>query len=195
VAENVEKVLPQPVESLSTVASLGFEDVYRTQGPFVWNYLRRHGVNDADIEDVLHDVFVVVHQKLPDFDAAHPSGLRAWIYSIAFRVASEHRRRRARRREISGHELEARDPGPGPEADVRDREARAGLLDALSRLPEAQRDVFVLHDIEEQPMPVISEMLGVPTATLYSRLRLARERLARMARRLRSLEVSDEHVL
>lgn len=169
-----------------SLPDLRFRSVYETYAPSVWNYLRRHGIAAADIEDVVHEVFVVVHQKLAQFDGSAPAALRAWVYAIAFRVASEHRRRVSRRREIRSPHAEPMDLSAGPEDKLADREARAMLLEALSRLPDEQRQVFVLHDIEEHPMPAIAEILGDSTSTLYSRLRLARERMAKTIRQLRS---------
>ena len=47
---------------------------------------------------------------------------------------------------------------------------------ALDQLPMEQRAVFVLHELDEQSAPEVAEALGTPLNTVYSRLRLARER-------------------
>ena len=62
-----------------------FVDVYGAELPFVWRTLWRLGVPDRDLEDVAHDVFVVVHRKLVDYDPTRP--LKPWLFGICFRVA------------------------------------------------------------------------------------------------------------
>jgi RNA polymerase sigma-70 factor, ECF subfamily len=58
------------------------------------------------------------------------------------------------------------------------RDARRVVFDALDRLSDEQRAVFVLHDLEGKAAPEIAADLDVPLNTVYSRLRLARERFA-----------------
>src|SRR4051794_30246840 len=73
-------------------------DIYEQHGAFIWRVVRRLGVRPADLEDVCQEVFVIVHRKLPGF--AHRSSLRTWLYGIAVRCASDHRRRAHVRREV-----------------------------------------------------------------------------------------------
>ena len=42
-----------------------FDDIYAQHAPFVWRILRTFGIGDAQIEDAVQDVFVVVHRRLP----------------------------------------------------------------------------------------------------------------------------------
>ena len=67
-------------------------EVYRAHVGFVWRVLRRLGVEDAALEDVVHDVFLVVHRRLADFEGR--SAVTTWLYGIARRVAADYRRRR-----------------------------------------------------------------------------------------------------
>jgi hypothetical protein len=59
------------------------------------------------------------------------------------------------------------------------------VLRALSRMPERQRTILVMHDLDELSMPEIAGLLQVPLFTGYSRLRLARQSFARAVRSLK----------
>jgi RNA polymerase sigma-70 factor (ECF subfamily) len=56
---------------------------------------------------------------------------------------------------------------------------------ALETLELGRRAVFILHALDECPMPEVARALGLPLNTAYSRLRLARADLALAVRRLR----------
>jgi RNA polymerase sigma-70 factor (ECF subfamily) len=68
------------------------------------------------------------------------------------------------------------DSGPSPERVLAGEEARRQVARALEKLPLEQRAVFVLHDIDGVSAPEIARALEVPLNTVYSRLRLAREK-------------------
>jgi RNA polymerase sigma-70 factor (ECF subfamily) len=151
------------------------EEIYEREFPYVWQTLRRLGVNAAELEDVAHDVFVVVHRRLGDFDATR--ALRPWLFGIAYRVASEQRRRPAGPARSGAPPLDAAevaDPAPSPERMAASEEARRQVGRALDQLPLDQRAVMVLHDIDGASVPEIARALEVPLNTVYSRLRLAR---------------------
>ena len=149
-----------------------FEQVYRAHFAFVWRSLRRLGVREADAPDAAQEVFIVVHRKLPEF-AGH-SKRTTWLYGICFRVASERRRARPRP-EPSAQEaaaLHARPVDPGAAAEQ--HEGLALLERVLDRLPDEQRAVFCLFELEGMTGDEIAAALEIPLGTAYSRLRLAR---------------------
>ena len=74
--------------------SLDLAEVYRCHAGFVWRVVRRLGVPDAALEDVVHDVFLVVHRRLSEYDGR--AALTTWLFGIARGVASNHRRGIAR---------------------------------------------------------------------------------------------------
>jgi len=87
---------------------------------------------------------------------------------------SESKRRAFRHREVLGLDVE-KVSREGDEAALE----RRVLLNALGRLDDEKREVVVFHDIEEMTMREISEVLGVPLQTAYSRLYAGREALAK----------------
>ncbi len=133
--------------------------------------LRRLGVPEADVEDLVHEVFLVLQRRWEDYDPARP--LRPYLFGIAFRVAAANHRRRMREVPTAGLELE--DPSALPDQSLEARQARAIVLRALERLPLARRAVFIMHDLDEVPMRHVAAVLSIPMFTAYSRLRKARK--------------------
>src|SRR4051794_24550066 len=80
-----------------TTPVIGLAAVFEEHARFVWRTLRRLGVSAADADDICQEVFLVVHRRLAGFD--NRSGMRAWLYGICARRASEYRRSAYVRRE------------------------------------------------------------------------------------------------
>ena len=158
-----------------------FESIYRDLFEHVWFTLRRLGVQERDLDDATHDVFVVVNRRLNDFDPSRP--VRPWVTGIAYRVASDERRRARHRREVIGTVPDSLDQA-GPDRALEAKQAHNLVLTALEELPEQQRAVFVMHDLQGMTMPEIMDAVEAPLNTLYSRLRLARSKFTLAARRL-----------
>ena len=151
-------------------APLVFEAVFARHFRSVWRTLRRLGVSGAQVDDAAQDVFVVVHRRLHGFDRR---SLRAWLYAIAVRVASDYRRD-ARRRATAPLDDGLTDSSPGPARQNELKESVRLLHALLAELDDEKRTVFVLGELEELSAPEISEALGVNLNTVYSRLRAAR---------------------
>ena len=151
-------------------------EVYRAHAGFVWRVVRRLGVAEEALEDVVHDVFLVVHRRLGEYDGR--AALTTWLFGIARGVASNHRRGQARSlRKLSV----APGPTPGPDPEVRTEQARAAAFvrEFLAGLAEDRRLLFELADLEGLKVPEIAEMLGLNLNTAYARLRAVREQLSR----------------
>jgi RNA polymerase sigma-70 factor (ECF subfamily) len=138
---------------------------------FVWRTARRLGVRSADLDDVVQEVFVVAAGRLDII--THELG---FLYRACVYAASSARRSFQRRREVIDDErLERETDERNPEQDAATAEARAQLQAILEGMPETLRDVFVLFELEQFTMSEIAETLNVPTGTVASRLRRARE--------------------
>jgi len=146
--------------------------VFEAHAAFVWRALRRLGVRPPYVEDVAQEVFLVVHKKLAEFDDR--SGMRAWLYGIAVRKASEHRRRAWVRRERSVDEPPEVVSPPEQLAEVERRQAVAILEGILERLDPKKREVFVLFELEQLSLAEVALAVGCPLQTAYSRLQAAR---------------------
>jgi RNA polymerase sigma-70 factor (ECF subfamily) len=160
-------------------------DAYRTYFRYVWALLGRLGVPAASIEDVAQEVFLVLHRRRHEFK--NESSVRTWLHGIALHTARRHRQR-IRRAEQPPPDL----PGPGeprsPEAAASDTQHLELLDRLLDALGDEQREVFVLAEIAELPVPEIATLIGVNLNTVYSRLRLARARVRETLTRVRDDE-------
>jgi len=155
-----------------------FERVYDAHFAFVWRTLRLLGVAEAALEDAAQDVFAVVSHKLPEF--AGRSSLRTWLFSIVQRTAANYRRSHRRKTRplvpltdtFVGNE-------PTPQAHAEALEAARAIERFCETLDPDRRALFVLALLEEVPASEIAAALGVPTNTIYSRVRLLRAALER----------------
>jgi RNA polymerase sigma-70 factor (ECF subfamily) len=158
----------------AAAGSVDVTAVFKAHHAFVWRILRHLGVATADQEDVLQEVFVVVHRRLADY--REQDKMRAWLYAICARVVRDHRRRLGRRHEELRAEPEvSREPSQASE--VADQQALSLAQRMLAALPEKQRAVFLLYEIEQLSMPEIALAVECPLPTAYARLRKARERV------------------
>ncbi len=169
-----------PREAPARPSEEEFRALYDAHFASVWHALRRLSVPERDLLDATQNVFLVVYRKLPEFEGR--SQLRTWIFQICRRVASDYRRSAAVRREVATEtraliEEADRQGATSPEAERAQRVEQARRI--LDRLPEAQREVFLLFELEQLSGEEIAAQLGVPVGTVRSRLRLAREAFRR----------------
>lgn len=158
-----------------------------------WLFAKRLGVCDADLDDVMQEVTTITFQRL---DQIKEGSEKSFVFGTTFRVASEHRRRRGRRKEAP-EELAASvlDPAIAPDVAREQRQARALLDEILDAMPMDLRAVFVLYELDEREQTEIAELLDIPVGTVASRLRRAREdfngRVARLQARERSMRQGE----
>jgi RNA polymerase sigma-70 factor (ECF subfamily) len=169
-----------------------FETIYHQYFDFVWSSARRLGVGAAAMDDVVQEIFMVIHSKIQTL--RQPESLRSWIYGVVRRRVSEHHRSQ-RSREASGvalalqADLDHR-PAPTP-LDLTEQSDQAVLLwSVLEEIDWPKREVFMLAELDEMTAPEIAAALHIPLNTVYSRLRAARiafeeARARRAARRTR----------
>src|SRR4029079_18384833 len=120
------------------------------------------------------DVFMAFFRGQDAYDPSRP--LRPWLFGIAFRVASDHRRRARFRRELPAEDLDPPSLTPSADEQLAQKEARRLVERGLSFTDRDQRGVFTRNEIEGLAMPEIARSLRAPLNTLYSRLRLGRRK-------------------
>jgi RNA polymerase sigma-70 factor (ECF subfamily) len=172
----------QPLPKSEVFSPPSFDAVYDAHFDFVWRNVLNRGIPPSGVDDVVQEVFMVVHRKLPEFEGR--ASLRTWLSVIVRRVVADHVRKRGNA--PAGDPLEEDRPSgaPGP-GETLEKKAAVKMLDALlAEMPDAQREVFLLHEVEELTGREIAEAVGANENTVFTRLRAARrifkEGLARL---------------
>jgi RNA polymerase sigma-70 factor (ECF subfamily) len=164
-------------------ASLGFDRIYELEFGYVWNSLRRLGIPGSDLPDLSHEVFLRVFGALQHYDHRRP--LRPWLFGVCLRTASDFRRLARHRREVHTGSVEMPDKGASADQLVVEGEDRDLIIQALQAVRLERRAVLVMNKIDGLSVPEISEALGVPLNTAYSRLRRGLIDLTAAVRRIR----------
>ena len=148
--------------------------------PAVLRWCARLGGERVEAEDAAHDVLMVVITRIGSLKSPH--AFPYWLFGITRNMLRTHRRRSWTLRWVPGAQAEPPDRfgGPGRDYEMSETAYRVGAV--LERLPQKQREVLVLIDLEERTSAETSELLGVPQGTIKSRLRLARARFVKEAR-------------
>lgn len=153
-----------------------FADIYKTYISFVWSMTRYLGVQQGDLDDVVQEIFVIIHGRLHTIE--QPESLRSWIYSVVRRTVSRYHRTKRTRLINTGTVRMEPEPVPlelcTPQQMVEQSEQVQLLQSLLEKLDPPKREVFVLTEVEEMTAPEIAAAIGIPLNTVYSRLRAAR---------------------
>ncbi len=145
--------------------------------------------NPQDAEDVLQSTFLKVFEALPTFEGR--SSLSTWIYRIAMNEALMILRKRRPEVGLAPEENDEDDEPLSkpqalvdwcclPENELLSAEGRRVLEDAIHKLPEKLRMVFILRDIEGLSTEKTAEVLGLSETNVKTRLLRARLRLREM---------------
>lgn len=127
----------------------------------------------ADAEDVCQDAFITALERLDE--CRNPGKFAAWLLRIVKNRAHSHRRYLdVRRAAPLKDDLQAPGAGSSPVRAAERAELRDELQVSLTMLPEVQREVLLLHDLEGWRHREIAELLGIPEGTVRAHLSYAR---------------------
>lgn len=161
-----------PMVAPQTAQQKAFARVYQQELSYVWKVLTRLGLHPKEREDLAHDIFATAFRQWHQYDPARP--VRPWLFGIAYRRVLDHKRKHQNHREETVAEISATDTSRSADEQVARSQGLDAALKALLSLEIERRAIFILHEIEETPMPEVAESLGIPLNTAYTRLRLAR---------------------
>ena len=167
--------------SLDDPASFG--TIFDRHATVLHRYLvRRLGPDEA--ESMVGEVFRIAFEKRHRYDLERPTA-RPWLYGIATNLLAKHRRKEARRihavARLAAHRLPPIDLADGVSGAVDAAGLWPRVADAVTALPEPERDALVLHVWEGLSYEEVADALGVPIGTVRSRLNRARGRLRELA--------------
>lgn len=127
-----------------------------------------------DAEDLVQDAFMAVLQRIDTFQAGRPFG--PWFFRILVNRGLNARKARSLRAVDEIPETVAH-AGPTPERDAERSELRGRLKEAMDELPERQRTIVQLFELEGFPGPEIAEILEISDGTVRWHLHEARKTL------------------
>lgn len=158
-----------PVPTADSACLKAFDD----ELDYIFATLQRLGAAPAEIEDLVQEVFLVLHRNWSSVDTTRP--MRPYLFGVAFRIVCAHRRRRGR--EIPFADVDAADAAAGPESLLQSKEAIGVLVAALEGVPMARRAVVIMHELDEIPIVDIARTLSISRFGAYARLRKGRKEL------------------
>lgn len=140
-----------------------FEALFRRYAPRMVGLFRRTTGSNELANDLVQQTFLHVHRARRDFKRGRR--LRPWIFAIAMNVRREHFRRMGRRAETP-LDAELHEPSQAPDASTATERL---VRRALQQLPEAQREVVLLHYYEDLSMAEIAQAVGASRSAVKVR--------------------------
>jgi len=147
---------------------------------YIFATLHRLGAAHHEVEDLAQEIFVVLLRHWDTLDTSRP--LRPYLFGIAFRILSAHRRKRSW--EIPCAQIDIESSTTSPENSLQSKQSIAVLRAALEQLPISRRAVVIMHDLDEIPIADIAKNLSITRFGAYARLRKGRMELASAVRRV-----------
>jgi RNA polymerase sigma-70 factor (ECF subfamily) len=166
-----------------------FHAAIDAHGPAVYRFALAH-VGTTDAEDVMAETFATAWANRAKFVDDSNNGAEAWLIAIARNMIHSHRRAERRWLRSRAEEIRARassmggslEHGAVERVSAADLVKQARVLERLARLPERERDPFLLHVLHGWEYQEIAEALGVPLGTVQSRISRGRAKLAKALR-------------
>ena len=175
------EAIAEPSADTAPMLSFDTDRLYREYAPAVRRWAGKLTRHVADVEDIVQEVFLVAHRRLPDIPALrHPA---PWLFRITANVVRHRWREQRRRGDLRRLEL-AQQPEAGPSPlEALEHQQRLGVLsNALSALDEEDRNLLWLCDVRCLPTSRVTAMTGIKPQTLRVRRFRARLVMARMVR-------------
>lgn len=182
-AEHASSVAAHAPPAPADATEEGWSSFYDRHFDFVWRALRRLGVPPAQLDDAAQEVFVIAFRRSAEFEGRSSS--KTWLFGIAWNRARELARTTRRHPEEPLLE-EPAVATAAPEELAIFRQELGLIYGVLDELTPERRAILIMAEVEEMTAPEISEILGVPLNTVYSRLRLARRDFAAALTRCRA---------
>jgi RNA polymerase sigma-70 factor (ECF subfamily) len=142
-------------------------------------YVTRRAASVADVDDILQNVFVRMHQGLSTLEDDERFG--GWVYKIAEHAVIDAARSRARETLVTPDAvLDTIEAGEHDDGD----QLRAGLTECVAlfvaRLPSPYREAVTLTELEGLTQKEAAEMLGISLSGMKSRVQRGREKIRAM---------------
>ncbi|MCY4130066.1 MAG: RNA polymerase sigma factor [Gammaproteobacteria bacterium] len=181
------------VEHLKAGNEAVFNNFYHTHRRWILSKVYKAVKDFHFAEEITTDIFMKIWQKLHTFDFTKGSGLRSWINVLARYTIIDNLRARDRKgfhileyiddMETQHHIPEPLDYKSEPLQVQLNKEAKLQLEQALSRVPEKEREVWVLRCIEGWSIKEIAEKTGWAEGTVKIRIHRCKMKLQKILKR------------
>jgi len=160
-----------------------FEQLIEDYQKRVFNIALRMIGNYDDANELAQEVFIRIFKSIKDFK--EESSLSTWIYRITTNVCLDEIRKRKNKNVVSLDEevkleegdlqRQVEDTRPTPDVIAEKNEVRKLVKDAIMSLPEEQRTVIILRDIQGFSYEEIAKIMKCPEGTVKSRINRSRQ--------------------
>jgi RNA polymerase sigma-70 factor (ECF subfamily) len=144
--------------------------LYRKYAAKVGRWAARLGGPSIEVEDVVQEVFLVAKRRLVSFRSDGGGSVTTWLFRATDRIVKATRRKQRLRRMFGGSaDLDAAGAdlsGPLPGDELESRQEIARVYRVLDRLPERQRRVLILFELEGMSTPDIAALIGARVGTV-----------------------------
>jgi RNA polymerase sigma-70 factor (ECF subfamily) len=193
-----------PADGASTLAALpddalvararggdvaAFEELVGRHEEKIYRLAMRFTRNETDAAEILQETFLSAWRNLDRFEGKAQFG--SWLYRVAVNAALMLLRSQKRHPQVAVEDVTAealgeaaKDAGPGlgagtdwsrrPDEQFQSEELRRQIQLAVDQLPESQRSVFLMRDVDGLSTEETAELLGVSLTTVKTRLHRAR---------------------
>lgn len=168
-----------------------YEEIVARHETKVFNLAMRYTRNQEDAEEVLQDVFTTIYRKINSFQGK--SAFSSWLYRIVVNAAFMKLRKRKQNQAISIEDMsitakqkyldDTSMQGYRSKNIAQNRELRSVLKQAIEKLPDQYRAVFILRDIDGMSNQEVSQILELSIPAVKSRLHRSRLMLRKRLRR------------
>ena len=172
------------IAKVSTGASAGPVDpidrLYERHLGQVKRWARQLAGPTADLEDIVHDIFLVALRK--GFGFRGEASVDTWLFRITHNEVRAKRRRSRLRQLLLGRNQDTLvPPAPNtPQQEMERRERHVRLYQALDRLPDCYRTTLILYEIDELSGEQVAALTETSVGTVWVRLHRGRERLVEL---------------
>ncbi len=157
-----------------------FQDLVTRYAKPLLSIAYRYTFDWESAKDVCQDTWLRVYEKISMYDGRVP--FERWLFAVHRNICLSFLRKRKRRREVQADRdiYDSREAGPERNAEL--SQARERILEAASRLPDRQRTIFAMIDLEQMTIEEAAGLLGIKSVSIRTNLHHARKRIAGVLR-------------
>lgn len=163
-----------------------FRPFYERYFAIVWTQLLRFRVREADAPDLAHEVLTVAYRRFSTI----PPHVEDWLARVSFEIVRNYRAKASNRLERLVPEVDQLEASSA-ESEAEDEIAEM-VIEALTRMPEDQRDLILRHHVADTPLHVIAEDLGVARSTVQRWMAAAEATFIKWIEEMRGTNEDDD---